>query len=78
MQENIESKYQQSDPRYHTANIKAMLNDTIKHVREDVGQVTDPKAQALFEDHSRGPQRSCDRVQSLRAAIGAGLAIKES
>jgi hypothetical protein len=26
-----------------------MLNDVIQHVREDVGKVNDPRAQALFE-----------------------------
>jgi len=29
--------------------IKRMLDDVIRHVREDVGKVDDPKAQALFE-----------------------------
>ncbi|HZQ08756.1 MAG TPA: hypothetical protein VFD70_19390 [Anaerolineae bacterium] len=38
-----------SDPRYHTARIKAMLNDVTKHLREDVTRVNDPRAQALFE-----------------------------
>jgi hypothetical protein len=37
------------DPRHHTANIKRMLNDVRDHVRQDVGQVDDPKAEALFE-----------------------------
>jgi hypothetical protein len=38
-----------TDPRHHTAQIKAMLNDTVTHLREDVGKVEDPKAEALFE-----------------------------
>ena len=29
--------------------LKIMLADVIRHAREDVGKVTDPKAQALFE-----------------------------
>jgi hypothetical protein len=41
--------FSESDPRYHTANIKRMLRDVIDHVREDVSKVDDPKAQALFE-----------------------------
>jgi hypothetical protein len=40
---------QSSDPRVHTANIRKMLDDTIDHVRQDVGRVDDPKAKALFE-----------------------------
>lgn len=41
--------YTASDPRYHTANIKQMLTDVSRHMREDVGKVNDPRAQALFE-----------------------------
>jgi hypothetical protein len=39
----------ESDPRRHTAKVKAMLSDVISHAREDVDKVADPKAQALFE-----------------------------
>ncbi|MGN5478434.1 hypothetical protein ACTMU2_19790 [Cupriavidus basilensis] len=39
----------ETDPRHHTLKIKAMLNDTLQHLRADVTKVTDPKAQALFE-----------------------------
>ncbi|KAF7958186.1 hypothetical protein AWV80_00925 [Cupriavidus sp. UYMU48A] len=39
----------ETDPRHHTLKIKAMLNDTLEHLRADVTKVTDPKAQALFE-----------------------------
>ena len=38
-----------SDPRDHTANLKQMLSEVIEHARADVGKITDPKAQALFE-----------------------------
>ncbi len=41
--------YSESDPRYHTANIKKMLGDVSEHLRGDVGKVNDPRAQALFE-----------------------------
>jgi hypothetical protein len=43
------SNYPENDPRHHTANIKRMLEDTARHVREDVKKVDDPKARALFE-----------------------------
>jgi hypothetical protein len=39
----------QTDPRYHTTNVKGMLDDLIHHLREDVSAVEEPKAQALFE-----------------------------
>ena len=38
-----------SDPKTHARNIQAMLSEVIHHVRQDVGRVSDPKAQALFE-----------------------------
>jgi len=38
-----------SDPRYHTANIERMLEELVTHLRSDVKQVAEPKAQALFE-----------------------------
>jgi hypothetical protein len=43
------SDFPENDPRYHTANIKRMLDDTAQHAREDVEKVQDPKAKALFE-----------------------------
>ncbi len=39
----------ESDPRYHSRNIRKMLDDVSKHVREDVRKVDDPRARALFE-----------------------------
>jgi hypothetical protein len=42
-------QYAEGDPRHHTLKIKDMLNETMQHMREDVGKVSDPKAQALFE-----------------------------
>ena len=33
----------------HTQKIKARMRQLIEHLREDVGKVTEPKAQALFE-----------------------------
>ena len=38
-----------TDPRYHTANIEAALDDLIHHLRDDVHAFDEPKAQALFE-----------------------------
>jgi len=44
-----DKNYPESDPRHHTAKIKRMLTDAMNHCREDVGKITEPKAQALFE-----------------------------
>jgi hypothetical protein len=40
---------QTSDPKAHTANLRSAINDLIEHMRRDVEQVNEPKAQALFE-----------------------------
>ena len=45
----MQQPFPESDPRHDTANIKGMLDDVIRHVREDVNKVDEPKAQALFE-----------------------------
>ncbi len=38
-----------TDPRHHTAKVRAMLSEIIEHLREDEDKFDDPKAQALFE-----------------------------
>ncbi len=38
-----------TDPRYHAQQIEAKIDELIHHLREDVGRVQDPGAQALFE-----------------------------
>lgn len=42
-------QFPEGDPRNHTAKLKQMLSGIIEHARQDVGKVSDPKAQALFE-----------------------------
>ena len=42
-------QFPEDDPRHHTAKIKDMLGEAMRHAREDVRKVSDPKAQALFE-----------------------------
>ena len=44
-----QTQYGEKDPRHHTANLKQMLRDVAAHAREDVGKVSDARAQALFE-----------------------------
>jgi hypothetical protein len=39
----------ENDPIHHTQKIKAQMSQLIEHLRGDVGKVTEPKAQALFE-----------------------------
>jgi hypothetical protein len=41
--------YQENDPRYHTSNVKQMLDDLVIHLRQDTTKFDEPKAQAMFE-----------------------------
>jgi hypothetical protein len=43
------SQFPESDPRHHTAKLRAMLTQAADHAREDVSKVRDPQARALFE-----------------------------
>jgi hypothetical protein len=36
-------------PKEHSANLGRMLTEIIDHAREDIEEVSEPKAQALFE-----------------------------
>ena len=38
-----------NNPIHHTQKIKVRMRQLIDHLREDVGKITEPKAQALFE-----------------------------
>jgi hypothetical protein len=38
-----------NNPIHHTQKIKARMGQLIEHLREDLGKVMEPKAQALFE-----------------------------
>ena len=39
----------ENNPIHHTQRMIVQLRQLIDHLREDVGKVTEPKAQALFE-----------------------------
>jgi hypothetical protein len=39
----------ENNPIHHTQKIKVQMHQLIDHLREDVGKVAEPKAQALFE-----------------------------
>lgn len=45
----MRTQYPENDPRHHTAKIQHELEELIRHTREDVSKISDPKAQALFE-----------------------------
>ena len=39
----------EDNPIHHTQKHKTQMRQLIDHLRDDVGKVTEPKAQALFE-----------------------------
>jgi hypothetical protein len=39
----------ENNPIHHTQKIKAQMRQLIDHLRADIGKITEPKAQALFE-----------------------------
>ena len=41
--------HSKKNPLHHTQKIKTRMRKLIEHLREDVGKVKEPKAQALFE-----------------------------
>ena len=41
--------HSRKNPIHHTQKIKARMRQLIEHLRDDVGKVAEPKAQALFE-----------------------------
>jgi hypothetical protein len=42
-------QFPENDPRQHTAKLRDMLTEVVRHAREDIGKIDEPKAQALFE-----------------------------
>ena len=38
-----------TDPVFHTRKMRQRLEDTLKHMREDIELVDEPKFQAMFE-----------------------------
>jgi hypothetical protein len=72
-----ERKNQESDPKHHTANIKRMLDELVKHLREDVSKVDDPQAQALFEVSAEvlgGLHKAFDDYEQKNEAAWRGAA----
>jgi hypothetical protein len=44
-----QTAYPENDPRHHTARLREMLQELVSHAREDIGKISEPRAQALFE-----------------------------
>ena len=50
------------DPCFHVDNVKNKLGELIQHLRDDIRQFDEPKAQALFET-------SAEVLQGLQTAF---------
>lgn len=37
------------DPRHHTQKMQARLQETMDHLRDDIGKVNEPQLKAMFE-----------------------------
>ena len=48
MEENRE-RFAEDDARHHTIRIRDMLSEVRDHLREDIGKINEPRAEALFE-----------------------------
>jgi hypothetical protein len=48
MEENCE-RFAEDDPRHHTIRIRDMLSEVRDHLREGIGKMNKPRAEALFE-----------------------------
>lgn len=57
-----QQNYAENDPRYHTARIRQMLGEAVRHLREDTRKVDDPSAACLFET-------SAEVLQALNTAF---------
>ena len=58
----MQSSVSNPDPRFHVENVKNKLGELIQHLRDDIRQFDEPKAQALFET-------SAEVLQGLQTAF---------
>jgi hypothetical protein len=68
-----EDLFTHDDPRYHVANLRKLLSAGIDYARKDIKQISDPKAQALFETTTEmlvGIRRAFEAFEHRDAAAG--------
>jgi len=46
-------QFSEDDPRHHTAKIKDMMSQAMRHARADIAKVSDPEAQARSRPRPR-------------------------
>ena len=69
--------YTENNPRYHVVKVRGMLNAVMRHCREDIEKVAEPKAQAIFETTAEvleGLINAYNRYERELEEKGRGLA----
>ncbi|HSV20543.1 MAG TPA: hypothetical protein VLR71_19180 [Casimicrobiaceae bacterium] len=61
------------DPQFHVTNVKRMMSDLIQHLRDDVKQFDEPKAQALFETSAEVLQGLETAFSHYKAGVEPGM-----
>ena len=55
-----------SDPKHHTQKMRQRLEETMTHLREDIGKVDEPQFKAMFETSAEvlgGTRKSLSRLR---------------
>jgi hypothetical protein len=68
VEENRE-RFAEDDPRHHTKRIRDILSEVRDHLREDIGKINEPRAEALFET-------TAETLDGLITALGTTSAGK--
>src|SRR5262245_39776531 len=49
IEEHVMAALADNDPRHHTRRMRERLEETMNHLREDIGKVDEPQFRAMFE-----------------------------
>ena len=69
----MQTSVRNPDPQFHVMNVKQMMSDLIRHLRDDVKQFDEPKAQALFETSAEVLQGRETAFSHYQAGVEPGM-----
>ena len=69
----MQTSVRNPDPQFHVMNVKQMMSDLIRHLRDDVKQFDEPKAQALFETSAEVLQGLETAFSHYQAGVEPGM-----
>jgi hypothetical protein len=61
------------DPQFHVMNVQKMMGELIRHLRDDIKQFDEPKAQALFETSAEVLQGLETAFSHYKAGVEPGM-----